>query len=162
MKKDEGKTIRIVLLIVCYINLALSIANVFINSVFLRGLIWGVNITTITVAITSLKVFSYNMRIEFKELRELQTKLGFRKDFDPLNRWQLVTYVKGNRVSTVDLGLDHSFGIGEPLYYETMIFGDDRFEDYQVRYSTKKEAKKGHKKAIKYVKEKLKEETIDE
>ena len=31
--------------------------------------------------------------------------------------------VGGVRVSTVFLGLDHSFGGGDPLWFETMIFG---------------------------------------
>lgn len=92
---------------------------------------------------------------------------GFRKDFDWNTRFDLKTDVGDYQISTVDLGLDHSFGIGEPLYYETMIFLKENifkpleerkkniFEDYQERYSTEDEAKKGHKRAIDYVKNKL-------
>lgn len=87
---------------------------------------------------------------------------GFRKDFDPNNRFDLKTEINGYVVSTVDLGLDHSFGDGLPLYYETMIFkkdknGDIDFsgEDYQMRYTTEEQAKEGHKNAIQYVKDKL-------
>lgn len=91
------------------------------------------------------------------------SKYGFRKDFDWETRFDLKTDVGKYQVSTVDLGLDHSFGIGRPLYYETMIFeknenGYHNSLDYQVRYSTEKEARKGHKKAIKYVKNMIKEE----
>ena len=53
--------------------------------------------------------------------KEDLTEYGFRKDFDWENRFDLKTKVKYNgkiyTVSTVDLGLDHSFGIGKPLYY---------------------------------------------
>ena len=81
---------------------------------------------------------------------------GFRDDFDCNNRFDLKTKVNGYIVSTVDLGIDHSFGIGKPLYYETMIFKEIDGHivgstGYQVRYSTEKEAKIGHKKAIEYV-----------
>ena|SRR5437660_12794789 len=51
------------------------------------------------------------------------------------------------RVSTVFLGLDHSFGQGPPLLYETMIFGGQH-DQYQERYSTREEALEGHKKAL--------------
>ena len=91
------------------------------------------------------------------------TKYGFRKDFNWETRFDLKTTVGDYLVSTVDLGLDHSFGIGEPLYYETMIFRKDhnhknnQFEYYQERYSTEEEARKGHEVAIDYVKNELKE-----
>ena len=48
------------------------------------------------------------------------------------------------RVSTVFLGLDHQFGSGPPLLFETMIFGGEHNE-YQERYSTWEEAEAGHK-----------------
>ena len=54
-------------------------------------------------------------------------------------------------ISTVFLGLDHSFGKGKPLLYETMIFGG-KHDGYQERYFTKEEALKGHEKALKLVK----------
>lgn len=51
------------------------------------------------------------------------------------------------RVSTVFLGLDHSFGDGTPLLFETMIFGGPH-DQYQDRYSTWEEAEAGHAKAL--------------
>ena len=48
-------------------------------------------------------------------------------------------------VSTVFLGIDHSFGDGPPLLFETMIFGGEHDEDVE-RYSTWDEAEVGHKK----------------
>lgn len=53
----------------------------------------------------------------------------------------------GITVSTVWLGLDHSFGDGPPLIFETMIFGGER-DDYQDRYSTREEAEEGHRRAL--------------
>lgn len=53
----------------------------------------------------------------------------------------------GIRVSTVFLGLDHSFSGGPPLIFETMIFGGPN-DGYQNRYSTWDEAVAGHKSAI--------------
>ena len=50
------------------------------------------------------------------------------------------------RVSTVFLGLDHSYGDGPPLLFETMIFGGPH-DEYQERYSTWDEAEEGHKRA---------------
>jgi hypothetical protein len=71
------------------------------------------------------------------------------KDLDPIT------------VSTVWLGLDHSFYgslYGAPiLIFETMIFGHEEFDGYQERYSTLEEAKEGHKRAVEFVKNKLKD-----
>ena len=95
--------------------------------------------------------------------KELLRILGYRDDFDWDNRFDLKTTVDDFMVSTVDLGLDHSFGTGRPLYYETMIFlvdntkrKDNPFEYYQIRYSTEEEARAGHDIAIELVKEYLK------
>ena len=53
-------------------------------------------------------------------------------------------------ISTVFLGLDHQYGDGPPLLYETMIFGGEH-DGYQERYSTEEQAKRGHKKACEMV-----------
>lgn len=48
------------------------------------------------------------------------------------------------RVSTVFLGLDHAFGGGSPILFETIVFdgsGDDQME----RYHTWDEAEEGHR-----------------
>lgn len=59
--------------------------------------------------------------------------------------------IDGVRVSTVFLGLDHSFGEGKPILFETMIFGGEH-DQYQDRCSTWKEAEEMHKKAVALVK----------
>jgi len=50
------------------------------------------------------------------------------------------------RVSTVFLGLNHQWGEGPPLLFETMIFGGEH-DQYQERYATWDEAEQGHRKA---------------
>ena len=54
-------------------------------------------------------------------------------------------------VSTVFLGLDHSFGRGAPLLWETMIFGGQH-DGYQDRYATKAGALLGHEHAVRIAK----------
>jgi hypothetical protein len=55
-------------------------------------------------------------------------------------------------VSTVFLGLDHNFsGVGEPVIFETMIFGGPH-DEFMNRYSTWDEAVEGHKAAVKLAK----------
>lgn len=52
------------------------------------------------------------------------------------------------RISTVFLGIDHSFGLGgPPVLFETMIF-NGKHNDYQERYCTLEEAKVGHLLAV--------------
>ena len=54
--------------------------------------------------------------------------------------------VNGYKVSTVFLGIDHNFGEGKPLLFETMVFGGK--DEEQERYSTYKQAEQGHKKMV--------------
>ena len=51
----------------------------------------------------------------------------------------------GILVSTVFLGLDHSWEMGphQPILFETMVFGG-KFNDYQERYCTYNDALAGH------------------
>jgi hypothetical protein len=50
-------------------------------------------------------------------------------------------------VSTVWLGLDHSFGRGPPLIFETMIFGGSH--DQQMwRYASREAALEGHNRIV--------------
>jgi hypothetical protein len=73
------------------------------------------------------------------------------------------TLPDGKWVSTVWLGLDHSFMGGEPLIFETMVFNEEKkrrklFGEWKMmmgdeiacqRYFTLEEAKKGHEKLVK-------------
>ena len=47
-------------------------------------------------------------------------------------------------VSTVFLGLNHQWGAGPPLLFETMVFQGDTSWDWQERYTTWDEAVAGH------------------
>jgi len=53
-------------------------------------------------------------------------------------------------VSTVFLGIDHSFSGGTPVLFETMIFGGE-YDQYQERYCTWDEAESGHQIACELV-----------
>lgn len=55
---------------------------------------------------------------------------------------------EGVSVSTVFLALDHSFGDGPPVLFETMIFGGPH-DDGCWRYCTWEEAEAGHARVVK-------------
>lgn len=61
------------------------------------------------------------------------------------------TLPDGKWVSTVWLGLDHSFGDGPPLIFETMVFENRaNLNDLDMeRYSTEAEAVAGHERMVK-------------
>ena len=50
-------------------------------------------------------------------------------------------------VSTVFLGIDHSYGDGPPVLWETMIFGGE-FDQETMRYTSHEDALEGHKKMV--------------
>lgn len=52
------------------------------------------------------------------------------------------------QVSTVFLGLDHNYGDGPPILFETMIFGGEHDEEME-RCSTWSEAEQMHERMIK-------------
>lgn len=51
--------------------------------------------------------------------------------------------VDGVRISTVFLGIDHQFGDGPPILWETMVFGGP-LDQEQDRYATRAAATRGH------------------
>ncbi len=56
-------------------------------------------------------------------------------------------------VSTVWLGIDHGNGLGMPVIFETMIFGEGRVDGdwtdgFCQRYCTVDEAREGHEKVV--------------
>ncbi len=64
--------------------------------------------------------------------------------FDTAERQVERTELPGGIViSTVFLGLDHSFGHGPPILFETMIFGG-ALDETQDRYATRQAAINGH------------------
>lgn len=57
-------------------------------------------------------------------------------------------------ISTVFLGLDHSFSDSQPLLFETLVFGG-KLADEMDRYSTWDEAVSGHKAMVERVKNQI-------
>ncbi len=74
------------------------------------------------------------------------------KDFEnqELKRVAETTLFDGKWISTVWLGLDHQFGDGAPLIFETMVFEKEGGDELDMeRYSTEAEAIAGHERMIK-------------
>lgn len=62
-------------------------------------------------------------------------------------------YVGALFISTVFIGVDHSWGEGEPLIFETMVFGEGSCDEkYMERYSNWSDAEEGHKRIVEMVK----------
>lgn len=71
------------------------------------------------------------------------------KAFEIQNRRVALTEVPGGEVSTVFLGLDHSWGEGPPLLFETMPYVNGAWkEEHMRRYSTYSEALVGHMEVV--------------
>ena len=64
------------------------------------------------------------------------------------------------RVSTVFLGLEHSFGEGPPVLFETMVFGGT-LSDEMDRYCTWDEAEAGHAAMVRRVRNSQSTPTAD-
>jgi len=62
------------------------------------------------------------------------------------NRWCIRTYNPNNpgeHISTVFLAIDHGMG-GQPVLYETMVFGGDENGGHDERHHTRREAEEYH------------------
>lgn len=55
--------------------------------------------------------------------------------------------VPGQKVSTVFLGLDHQFGKGPPVLWESMVFGGP-LDGEQERYTSRVAALEGHQRLV--------------
>ena len=82
--------------------------------------------------------------------------LQFAAWFGTADRDVLYTEItKKVRVSTVFLGIDHNFsGKGKPVLWETMIFGGP-YNDWTKRYTSERDARAGHKEAVKLARGKV-------
>ena len=161
MKYNTERIITSINCIIAWIALVLVFINKFTDNDILTGFIYGLDTMIILMSVVLFIIINHNFKIE---MRQFNKEMGYREDFDLVHRLHLITIIDGYKVSTIDLGRDHSMGMGEPLYYETIVFpsdeNDETFDLCSARYSTKKEAKKGHKRVVKYIKEKLKEERM--
>lgn len=70
---------------------------------------------------------------------------------DPKNRRVAHTIVGDQSVSTVFLAINHSWGNGPELWFETMIFGGPRDQEMD-RYTTWEESEAGHKRLVEELK----------
>lgn len=82
--------------------------------------------------------------------------IAWSKKYEGLKRRVAFTELPGGvRVSTVLLGLDHSFGAGKPVIFETLVFNGPHDGDTD-RYETRKEAEAGHEATVARLVESLK------
>ncbi|MBL4591219.1 MAG: hypothetical protein JKY96_04600 [Phycisphaerales bacterium] len=84
-----------------------------------------------------------NYILDGKNIVECDDMLKWSAWFEKVDRRVAKTEKNDIRVSTVFLGVDHSFGGDVPLLFETMIFGGEHDGD-QWRYTTWEDAEKGH------------------
>ncbi len=86
-----------------------------------------------------------------KEPVECHSLMEWAKWFENADRIVKQEEIGDVKVSTVFLGLDHSFGNGVPLLFETMIFGG-KYDQYQDRCYSWDEAEEMHRHAVAIVK----------
>lgn len=77
---------------------------------------------------------------------------------ESMNKHVAYDLINDCRISTVWLGLNHNWGDGPPLVFETMVFKPSGSDNYQVRYTTWDEALLGHEKAKQWVLDGCKED----
>lgn len=84
-----------------------------------------------------------NYILEGKEIVPCEDVLTWAKWFEKAERHVADDTIGDVRVSTVFLGIDHQFGDGPPILFETMVFGGPLDEE-QERCSTYEEAERMH------------------
>ena len=95
---------------------------------------------------------TYKYKLDGHIAVPVDNPLEWAKWFETADRVVAKDQVGNMRVSTVFLGIDHSFRAGPPILFETMIFGGPFDNDeYQERYSTWDQAVAGHKTALEIV-----------
>jgi hypothetical protein len=70
--------------------------------------------------------------------------------FEKADRHVAKTEINHVTVSTVFLGLDHAFGGGTPILFETLVFGGP-LDGEMERYATWDQAEAGHKAIVERV-----------
>jgi hypothetical protein len=85
-----------------------------------------------------------------------ESVLEWAKWYETADRIVAKDVIGESSVSTVFIGLDHSFGGPVPLIFETMVFGGT-LDGEQDRYSTWGEAVSGHQRTVQRVLENAKE-----
>lgn len=92
------------------------------------------------------------------ETRKVDTVLEWAQRFEKTDRHVGKTETRLHMISTVFLGLDHSWGQGPPQLFETMVFdlhgesgAESDIEGSMWRYSTWDEAEAGHAATVRRV-----------
>lgn len=67
------------------------------------------------------------------------------------------TLFDGKWISTIWIGINHSFVVGKEMFFETIVFENENNLNaiHIERYTTLKEAKTGHKKVVEHWMEKV-------
>jgi hypothetical protein len=85
--------------------------------------------------------------LDGKQIVEEPDLIKWAKWFQAADRKVAHTEIGNSDISTVFLGMDHSFDGGVPVLFETMIFGG-ALDGFQKRYRTWSEAEEGHRQAV--------------
>lgn len=89
--------------------------------------------------------------VKFEDADMEKNPLAFARAWGKISEQRRVDHTQISdevHVSTVFLGLDHSYGRGPPVLFETMIFGGP-LDHSQWRYATWDDALVGHDMAVK-------------
>jgi hypothetical protein len=81
--------------------------------------------------------------LEGKEAVPVHDVLEWARFFETCDRRVARTETANGEVATVFIGIDHSFGSGPPLLFETMVFGGTHEGEYE-RCTTWEEAEAQH------------------
>lgn len=95
-----------------------------------------------------IETYDEHGKLDIERMRHLDKLLS-----DPDYKIVGKTDVGDYEVSTVWLGVDHNFGDGKPIIFETMVFakgtkGDVSYDEWCWRYSTLEEAKDAHESIV--------------
>lgn len=85
--------------------------------------------------------------VEVQDLLEMAYLFGKNNDDRIVRYTELKKGTETIGVSTVFLCIDHAFGGGEPVLFETMVFDNKEPEKYE-RYTTWDLAEAGHRKIV--------------
>ena len=72
----------------------------------------------------------------------------WQRQADPGHKIVRHTHNGETLISTVWLGMDHNFGDGPPVIFESMVFNVDGWQDFQDRYTTEADATAGHERIV--------------
>jgi hypothetical protein len=90
---------------------------------------------------------NYYYILEGKKVKPVDEMTEWARWYETADRTVKKTELTDCKVSTVFLAMNHAFGHGDPILFETMIFGGEH-DGYCERCSTWEQAEAQHQKAI--------------